>query len=77
MITTACRKHASLHTSDHIGRKQLIPAADFGGHRPPLLETSALDLDPLVPGPRIRHSLDDAHVANAILEIGMRANAAF
>lgn len=33
-------------------------------------------LDPLVPSTRIGDGLDDAHVANEILEIGMRANPA-
>ena len=36
-----------------------------------------LDLDPLVPRARIGDGLDDAHVANAVLEIGMRTNAPF
>jgi hypothetical protein len=37
---------------------------------------SALDLDPLVPGAGIGHGLDDTHVAEAVLEIGMGTTAA-
>jgi hypothetical protein len=44
------------------------------GHR--RCRESALDLDPPVPGAGIGDGLDDAHVANAVLEIGMGTSVA-
>ena len=67
MITTAGWKYASLHS----------PSRNYGGMTSRRYWSSALDLDPLVSRAGIGDGLHDAHVANAILEIGMRANAAF
>ena len=47
------------------------------GSEPPPGQISALDLDPLVPSTRIGDGLNDAHVADALLEIRKRTNATF
>src|SRR5947209_10280463 len=41
-----------------------------------VLEALGLDLDPLVPGARIGHGLDDPHVTHARFNIGLRLDPA-